>query len=223
MREISGLGLIEDREGRIIMLIESTAHELESLLTSLTANNLGMVRTMASSNAESLRSLLSELHDLNGRILGYSGRMGLLELTRDRHQLEREIQIMIDKRDQSITHGDRVSMGDNNSVGQLIVSNSIQGSFNTIERSAQSDDLKESLKLLCAQVQDLLSSMPAERQREVKQDLDNLVTEATKEAPRRKWYELSDSGLVDAAKACAGAASPVIATVSAVVRLLARN
>ena len=150
------LGLIEDREGRIIILIQATARELESLLASLVSETLPAVNAMASRNAERLRSLLSELHDLNGRILGYSGRVGLLELTRDRHQLEREIQIMIDKRDQSVTHGHRVSIGDHNSVGQLIVSTSIQGSFNKIENATDNSQLQQSLKLLCTQVQELL-------------------------------------------------------------------
>lgn len=214
------LGLIEDREGRIIMLINATARELESLLGSLAPITLVNVNAMATHNAEQLRSLLAELHDLNGRILGFSGKLGLLELTRNRNQLEQEIKIMIDKRDQSITHGHRVELGNNNSVENLVVGTTIQDSFNQVNKLAGNDKLKETLELLCTQVQELTKSLTPAKKAEVEQDLASLVAEATKETPRQKWYELSASGLTEAAKACAGIASPVISTVKSVLALL---
>jgi hypothetical protein len=217
----SVLGLIQEGEGRIIMLINATARELELRLGSLTPETLASVNAMATRNAEQLRSLLAELHDLNGRILGYSGKLGFLELTRDRNQLEQEIKIMVDKRDQSITHGHRVELGNNNSIGNLVVSNSIQDSFNQVNELAGNDKLKEALELLCTQVQELTKSLPPAKRTEIEQDLASLVAEGTKETPRPKWYELSASGLTEAAKACAGIASPVIATVKSVLALLA--
>jgi hypothetical protein len=65
-----------------------------------------------------------------------------------------------------------------------------------------------------------MTRLPEKKRADVAQDLSNLVTEVTKEAPRRKWYELSAEGLIEAAKACAGMASPVIQTVKTVLALL---
>jgi hypothetical protein len=213
------LGLIEDREGRIIMLIERTARQMGDMLDNINEGSLPIVRSKAAQSAEQLRSLLSELHELNGRILGYSGTTGFLELTRNRRELQREVQIMIDKRDQSVTHGHRVQVGDHN-TGQVVVATTIQDSFNHISRSNATEKMKKKLELLCSQVQDLMKDLPNEKQKDVGQDLSNFVTEATKESPRRKWYELSSEGLIDAAKACAGMASPVIKTVKEILSLI---
>jgi hypothetical protein len=214
------LGLIEDREGRIILLIERTAHELEGLLASATPATLPAISATAATTATALRALLSELHELNGRILGFSGQAGLLELTRDRRQLERDVRIMVDQRDQSVTHGHRVQVGDHNTIDRLVTATTVQDSFNTVRESAVDAQLKARLTELCSQVETLLASAPGERRKEIEQDLSALVAEATRKEPRKRWYELSASGLVDAAKACAGAASPVIAAVTAVLAVL---
>ncbi len=128
---------------------------------------------------------------------------------------------MVDKRDQSVTHGHRVQIGDNNAIGSLITASTVQDSFNHVQQSEADAELKVALLRLCAQVDELLKAVPGEKRKEVEQDLSSLVTEATKDAPRKKWYELSASGLVEAAKACAGVASPVISSVKAVLALLA--
>ncbi|SFF08576.1 hypothetical protein [Nitrosomonas sp. Nm166] len=223
--QISGwggvLGLIEEREGRIIMLIENTANHMSRMLDTVDGSTLMEAKAAASQNAEELRLLLSELHELNGKILGFSGKTGFLELTRNRNELQREVQIMIDKRDQSITHGPKVQLGDSNVFhGDFAIATTIQDSFNQIAQSSANDDLKQKLELLCSQVQDLTKMLPAEKQKEMAQDLSSFVAEATKETPRRKWYELNAEGLIEAAKACAGLASPVIATVKEVLALL---
>jgi hypothetical protein len=213
------LGLIEDREGRIIMLIENTARQMADMLGTLDQHTLPKARHAASQSVEELRGLLSELHELNGRILGYSGATGFIELTRDRRELEREVQIMIDKRDQSVTHGHRVHVGDRN-AGQIVVGTTIQDSFNRAAQSNATDELKKKVELLCSQVQVLSETLPSRKQHEIAQDLSTLVTEATKESPRRPWYELSANGLIEAAKACAGLSSPIIATVKEILSLL---
>lgn len=215
------LELVRDREGRIIMLIETTARQMSHILDTTQETNLALARAAASKSAEQLRSLLSELHELNGRILGYSGRAGFLELTRDRNELQREVQLMIDKRDQSVTHGHKVEVGDSNVFrGNFVVGTTIQDSFNQVAKSSANDELRQKLELLCSQVQDLAQNLPAEKQKDVSQDLSSFVAEVTKETPRPKWYELSAEGLLDAAKACAGTASPVIATVKEILALL---
>jgi hypothetical protein len=214
-------GLIEEREGRIIMLIEHTAREIGHLLDEADSGSLSTVRTKAAHSADELRGLLAELHDLNGRILGLSGRSGYLELTRDRNELRREVNLMIDARDQSVTHGPRVSVGNGNTFQRdFVVAGSIQESFNRAQ-DVSDGELRKKLEELCNHVEKMTSDLPQETAAQVAQDLSTFVAEASKEKPRRKWYELSGDGLIEAAKACAGMASPVIKSVKEILAFLA--
>lgn len=121
------------------------------------------------------------------------------------------------------TNEHRVSVGNGNSIqGDFIVGTTIQDSFNQIQQSPAGQELKEKLALLCRQVEEMAKQLPAKKRKVVSQALSSFVSEASKEAPRKKWYELSAEGLLDAAKACAGIASPVISTVKDVLSLLSR-
>lgn len=211
-------GLIDDREGRIIQLVESTAVEIESALAQLDSATLPSTTAMAKQRKEELRAMLGELHKLNGRILGYSGNVGFLELTADRRTLQKRVRIMVDK---SVTHGHRVEVGAGAKIsGPFVVATTIQDAFKTIEGGVAAPDLKTELNKLCAQVQELLPSVPEQKRADVEQDLSALVSEVSKEKPRRKWYELSAEGLLEAAKACGDIAAPVIATVQKILTLL---
>ena len=55
---------------------------------------------------------------------------------------------------------------------------------------------------------------------EAQQDLSNVVAEATKDQPRRRWYELSAEGLIEAAKTCGEIATPVVKAVKTLSALL---
>jgi hypothetical protein len=119
------------------------------------------------------------------------------------------------KNDNSITIGDGATVH-----GNTIAGSTIQNSFNTIAESAAEPALKAELERLCQQVEQLLPQLPEEKREEAAQDLDSLVKEATKETPRKKWYELSAEGLLEAAKTCAGMATPVTATIKSILALL---
>lgn len=207
------LGLIEDREGRIIALLNQTAWQISSMLDNASGGNLSNIRATASESARNLRSLLGELHELNSQILGFSGKEGFLELTRDRHELQREVKIMVDK---SIT----TTVGNGNVFHGNFVAGHIQDSFNQISKSNAAPDVKQKLELLCTQVSDMVKNLSEEKQKEILQDLSSFIAEASKPEPRRKWFELSAEGLLEAAKACAGMASPVISTVKEVLALV---
>ncbi|WP_446011798.1 COR domain-containing protein [Candidatus Electrothrix sp.] len=123
--------------------------------------------------------------------------------------------------------GDQAAKNDNSvsihgsTIGGNVISNAtIQNSFNTVAQSAAEPALKAELERLCQQVEQMLPELPEEKREEAAQDLDSLVKEATKETPRRKWYELSAEGLIEAAKACAGMATPVTATIKGILALL---
>ncbi|XOF33918.1 MAG: COR domain-containing protein [Candidatus Electrothrix sp. YB6] len=119
------------------------------------------------------------------------------------------------KNDNSIVIGDGATVH-----GNTIAGSTIQNSFNTIAESDAEPALKTELERLCQQVEQMLPELPEEKREEAAQDLDSLVKEATKETPRRKWYELSAEGLIEAAKACAGMAAPVTATIKGILALL---
>jgi hypothetical protein len=118
-------------------------------------------------------------------------------------------------------NGNSISIGDGATVhGNMITAQTIQNSFNTIAQSDAEPALKAKLEELCQQVEQMLPQLPEAKREEAAQDLDSLVKEVTKESPRRKWYELSAEGLIEAAKACAGMAAPVTATIKGILALL---
>jgi hypothetical protein len=63
--------------------------------------------------------------------------------------------------------------------------------------------------------------LPEAKQKQAAQDLKTLTDEATSEEPRRKWYELSADGLIEAARSVGEIATPVITAAKAIVALLA--
>uniref|UniRef100_UPI004056F566 COR domain-containing protein n=1 Tax=Candidatus Electronema sp. TaxID=2698783 RepID=UPI004056F566 len=137
---------------------------------------------------------------------------------RKTHQQQNNITVqgdmIVGKTDKSISFGDNAHITGNINTGK------IKNSFNTVAQSAAEPALKAELERLCQQVEQMLTQLPEEKKQEAVQDLDSFVKEATKDTPRRKWYELSAEGLIEAAKACAGMTAPVTATVKGILELL---
>ncbi len=91
----------------------------------------------------------------------------------------------------------------------------------TITESANlPETLETELKDLSDAVQKMTQEMPETQAQEVTQDLQTLTEEATKDAPRKKWYELSGQGIIDAATAVGVAGKPVIDLTREVMKLL---
>lgn len=214
------LGLIQEGEGKIIRLIEQTSREISYMLENIDANSLVEIRRTASVKSEQLKSLLADLHELNGRILGYSGRSGFLELTRDRNELKRSVSIMIDKRDQSTTHGHRVSIVGNNTIeGTLTIANNVTNSkVNSIHNDTEM--LEETLKTLLNEISMLKDRAKPSDISAIEQDAKTFVSEAKLGKPRAKWLELSADGLIEAAKAVDGIGSPIISLVKRIISLI---
>jgi regulator of replication initiation timing len=117
----------------------------------------------------------------------------------------------------------KVVLGNNATINgpfNVVTADTIQNSFNSIAKSDASDELKQRLQELTVQVTELAKHLPSEQAENVARDLEAFAKEATAAAPRKKWYELSASGLVEAAKAVAGMAGPVTSAVKAVIALL---
>lgn len=70
---------------------------------------------------------------------------------------------------------------------------------------------KDLLATLQAQVQEILQTIPETQHEDAADNLRKLVDEVSSDKPKRKWYEISAAGLLDAAKAV-GASAPSIAS-----------
>ena len=83
--------------------------------------------------------------------------------------------------------------------GDFVIADTIQNSFNKVEASNAPDNLKELLKALTKDIEKITEQLPKEQAEEVADDLERFTDEATKEKPKRKWWEVSAKGLKEAA------------------------
>lgn len=133
----------------------------------------------------------------------------------------------------NIVHGDQtieridmrsINFGGNVTVTgdfNVVVADQIENSFNRVAAADVKQELKDALQQLAIESAKVAKDLPAEKAEEVARDLDALTKEATAAAPRRKWYEVSAEGLLEAAKAVGEAAKPLVETVKLVLALLA--
>lgn len=103
----------------------------------------------------------------------------------------------------------------------LVTARNIENSFNKVEKSEVNSDLKEKLKLLTIEVANLAKQLPSDIAEEVTRDLKTLTEESISPKPRKKWYELSFSGILEAAKYVASMIEPITTSVTAVRAALA--
>jgi hypothetical protein len=122
---------------------------------------------------------------------------------------------------QTVTNN-KIEIGDHATItnSNIAVAESIVDSLKNVQTSGASDDLKKALKELHEAVAEMAKRLPEAQAKTVAQDLQTLSTEAVSNAPRRKWYELSADGLLDAAKTVAGLGEPVAKAVKVVLSLL---
>jgi hypothetical protein len=102
----------------------------------------------------------------------------------------------------------------------FVTARNIQDSFNKSSSTVGNTQLKQTLQALTAEVGRLAAKLSKDEAEKVSQDLQTLTSEATSKSPRRKWYELSAEGLIEAAKTVAEMAEPVSTAVKAVLALL---
>lgn len=84
--------------------------------------------------------------------------------------------------------------------GNFVVASSIKDSFNKVETTHISDDLKSYLRDLVIAVSKMCEYFTDEVTNQVSRDLEILITEATSESPRKKWWQLSVEGIAKAAE-----------------------
>lgn len=115
----------------------------------------------------------------------------------------------------------KVTLGDGTVFhGDFAVAEVIKNSFNRAESTESGETLKGLLKDLTGSVAKLTEAVSAELAKEAADDLEMFVKEAARATPRKKWYELSAAGLLDAAKGVGAAGSSVVELVNKIVGML---
>jgi len=117
--------LINDRESRIVMMIREELWRLSQTLDTVKGPaDLEALREIAGEAARQIKRDLSDLTTFTNRILGLSGRAGLVEMLRDgrpQSMVVREISVMVDQRQQhTYSTGDNsVLVGAGASTGDI--------------------------------------------------------------------------------------------------------
>lgn len=119
---------------------------------------------------------------------------------------EKEVEELMAKQKQSISGS--IQVGDN--FSGTIITGIVKNSFNKIESANISEELKDTLRQLIQAVESMKKSMSDEQVAETSEDLERLLDEAIKEAPRQKWYSVSIEGLIAAAENLDKLGKPVI-------------
>ena len=107
--------------------------------------------------------------------------------------------------------GSVINVGDEN-----VVTQTIRGSFNT----PANPELAPLLAQLTQAVERMLAHLSAEQAAEVREDLERLQEELQKPQPRKKWYNLSIEGMIQAAKTVGAIGGPVIELAEKILRLI---
>lgn len=81
-------------------------------------------------------------------------------------------------------------------------------------------EIKDKIKELHEAFTEMSKHLPEDKDQEAARDLETLSREAISPEPRKKWYQLSADGLIEAAKTVGAIAAPVITTVEAIVSIL---
>ncbi|MCP5119073.1 MAG: GTP-binding protein, partial [bacterium] len=104
--------------------------------------------------------------------------------------------------------------------GDVAIGEKIQNSLNKVQAANSSDDLKGLLEQLAQEVAKIAEKLPKEKAEEVADDLDRFTGEVTKDNPKRKWWELSADGILEAAKSAGQIGATAITIIDKVRPLL---
>ncbi len=106
-----------------------------------------------------------------------------------------------------------ISIGDGNHIGgSVVAAGKITNSFNQLSQSKADEVVKQLLTDLLKKIEALNAKVPASQHQKVEDmanDVEILVNETKRESPRAAWYQLSLTGLKDAAIALKEFGEPV--------------
>jgi hypothetical protein len=96
--------------------------------------------------------------------------------------------------------------------GSIVAAEKIKHSFNQLHESKAEPEVKQLLKRLLTEIQDLNAKEPASPAIDsLSEEAEILVSESSREVPRKRWCEASLSGVEEAAKSLGPIAKPVLA------------
>jgi internalin A len=132
------------------------------------------------------------------------------------YKSDKEVEELMAKQKRSISGS--INVGDN--FSGTIITGTVKNSFNKIETSTASAELKETLRQLVQAVETMSQTLSDEQAIELRDDLDKLVEEAIKENPKQRWYSVSIEGLTKAAGNLGKVGEPVAKLAGQVLKLL---
>lgn len=110
------LGLINEHEGRLIMLVHQSTRELQEMLQRVEPATLDQLTLFAASQLTEVRQALDQLRELSNQIMGLSGTEGLLELTADAAESGTTLSVFLNRGNVTMSN-DRYEVGQAGAVG----------------------------------------------------------------------------------------------------------
>jgi hypothetical protein len=121
-------------------------------------------------------------------------------------------------------HQVNIIVGDGVTIsGDFVVASSIVNSFHKAQSANITEELKDLLQKLAKEVGKMSEALPKETAEQVARDLEMFIAEATSQAPRKKWWQLSVEGLKRAAQDVRDIGKPVLELVALIVPLLVKK
>jgi hypothetical protein len=142
-----------------------------------------------------------------------SGILNMIQGEAHFEQVKGEKIVETNKIEVTVSDGAKIS-------GNLVVAKSIENSFNRIDTSSASDELKTLLRDLSVAVEKMMEHLPKEERDDAAEDRDKLIEQAVQEKPKRKWWSVSVDGLSKAAENLGEIGKPVLDIVAQIVPLL---
>ncbi len=115
-----------------------------------------------------------------------------------------------------------VKLGNNNTIGgSVVAAEKIEKSFNSIQQSTATPEVKELLTQLLNEIKALNAKVPDSQEiKDISEDAETLINESNRESPRKKQYEFSLEGIKNTATTLGDIAKPVITIAKALGPLL---
>jgi hypothetical protein len=114
----------------------------------------------------------------------------------------------------------RIHIGGDVVNSSIVVAHTIEGSWNAVERSSVSSELKALLADLHKAVSTLAESLDPDDAELAARDLEDLSREAVSPSPRPAWWQRAAQGLLTAAKKTAEVGVPVIDLIARITALM---
>jgi hypothetical protein len=114
-----------------------------------------------------------------------------------------------------------ITIGDGNVFnGDAFIGNRLRDIYTKVKKGENNNQLRSTLEGLTVAITKMTEGMPKADAERVVNDLQTLSNEAVSPSPRRKWWQLSAEGLIEAAKAVGEAGKSVLDWVPKVLTIL---